>query len=119
MRKLVASLVSAAALLAGAALAADPGQFAYPIQGAPIASVSTSAVSASAALNGGTCYRVACNTTVFWRVGVLPLTALTTDNPFYGPAVELICLRNGYNGIAFVMTAGTGSCVINSYAPSP
>jgi len=107
-------------LLVGIVLAADPSQFAYPIQGPPVAGVSVSVVSASTpTLSGGTCYRVACTTTVFWRVGTLPLTALITDNPMFGPAVELICLRNGYNGVAFITAAGTGTCTLNSYAPSP
>ncbi len=132
MRKLlVAAVLAIAVALAGGivlalvrsggiVLAADPSQNAWPLSGAPISTVSVSTTSASTGtLSGATCYRVACSVTVFWRVGTLPLTALTSDNQFFGPATELICLRSGYNGIAFVTAAGTGTCTVNSYAPSP
>ncbi len=122
MRKLLAVAVCALALIgAGAVLAADPSQNAWPLSGAPVATVSVSTASASTgAINGATCYRVGCvGAQVYWRVGVLPLTAVATDNPMNNSGVELVCLRAGYNGIAFITSAGTATCAVNTYAPSP
>jgi hypothetical protein len=120
MRKKMLAAV-AVALAAAAVLAVDPGQYAYPLSGAPIATVSVSTVSASTpTINGNSCYRVGCaGAQVYWRVGVLPLTAVATDNPMNASGVELVCLRSGYNGIAFITASGTATCAVNTYAPTP
>ncbi len=119
MRRLLALLV-AVALVALPCWASEPDQWAWPLSGAPISTVSVSTVSASTgALSGATCYRLSCSTAVFWRVGVLPLTAAVTDNYLAAGVVERLCLRASYNGIAFVTAAGTGTCTVNTYAPSP
>lgn len=82
------------------------------VAGAPTWTVAATPVSASAAgLTAGTCYRVACNAPVFWRTGTGATTALTTDLPLYGPAVEKVCLTAAATTIAFVTAAGTATCV--------
>lgn len=82
------------------------------VAGAPTWTVSASTVSAAATgLTVGTCYRVACNAPVFWRTGTATPTALTTDLPLYGPAVEKVCLTSTSTAIAFVTASGTGTCV--------
>ncbi len=107
------------ALVAVLLLGADPGSWTWP--GPVVASVSVSDASASTPpLSGGTCYRVGCSVAVYWRVGVLPLTATAADAPSPAGWVERICLRSGYNGIAFITASGSqGVCVVAAYAPSP
>ncbi len=116
MRRFLALLVAVAL----PCFAAEPDLSQWLVGGAPISTVSVSTTSASTpALSGGTCYRVACSTAVLFRTGVLPLTALTTDNYLPANWVERVCLRSGYNGVAFVTSAGTGTCTVNSYASAP
>jgi hypothetical protein len=104
----------------GRARASDASAWSWCTAGPPLATVSVSTVSASATgLSGGACFRVACSAAVNFRVGTAPLTALTSDSILPSPWVERICLRNGYNAIAFVTAAGTATCTVLSLAPAP
>ena len=92
----------------------------YVKTGAPTFSASASTVSAAATgLTAGACYRVACTATVYFRSGAGTPTALTTDNPFFGPAVEKVCLPSTDTALAFVTTAGTGTCAGTVLAVTP
>jgi hypothetical protein len=102
------------------ARAADPDAWQWATSGGPIATVAVSITSASATgLSGGACFRVSCSAQVFFRVGVAPVTALTSDSILPSPWVERVCLRNGYNSIAFIVATGTATCSILSLASSP
>jgi hypothetical protein len=82
--------------------------------GAPTATVTTSAVSAAAiAITTGGCFRVACTATTFYRTGTATPTALTTDNPIFGPGVEKVCLQATDTALAFVQASGTGTCTVS------
>lgn len=88
------------------------GSNGYVKTGAPSFSVSTSTVSAAAtALTAGACYQVGCSTTTYFRTGTGTPTALTTDNPFFGPAIYRLCIPSTDTAVAFVTAAGTGTCV--------
>lgn len=92
----------------------------YTRTGAPTATVALSTISAAAtSLTASSCYRVACNTPCFYRSGSGTPTALTTDNPFYGPAVEKICIPSTDTALAFVTSSGTGSCGLTLLATTP
>jgi hypothetical protein len=100
--------------------AADLSGAAYLATGAPAARVSVSAVSAAATgLTAGARYRVACDTTVYFRTGSGTPTAVTTDAPIYGPSVEYLALRTGDTGVAFITGAGTGTCVLSRLYSAP
>src|SRR5512147_1675298 len=95
----------------GGAVTVGPGAVK---SGAPNATASTSAVSAAtSALTAGGCYRVACTSTTYFRTGTGTPTALTTDNPIFGPAIEKVCLQSTDTVIAFVQSAGTGTCIVS------
>ncbi len=114
MRHLLTALLLA---LAPAALGAE---WQWHTNGPPLATVSVSTTSASATgLAGAACYRVACSAQAFFRVGVAPLTAVTTDSILPSPWVERVCLRSGANAIAFVVATGTATCTVLSLAPAP
>lgn len=88
--------------------------------GAPSFSVSISASSAAATgLTSGACYRVACSATAYFRSGPGTPTAVTTDNPFFGPSVEKICIPSTDSALAFVTSTGTGTCAGTVYAVTP
>ncbi len=119
MRRLL-PLLAAVALAALPVSASEPDQWQWVTNGPPIATVAVSTTSASATgLPGAACYRVACSAQVFFRVGVAPLTALTSDSILPSPWVERVCLRSGANAIAFIVATGTASCTVLSLAPSP
>lgn len=88
--------------------------------GAPSFSLAVSTTSAYAAsLTAGGCYRVGCSGTVYWRTGTGTPTALTSDNPFFGPAVETICLPSTDTVLAAVTQAGTATCTATALARTP
>jgi hypothetical protein len=90
----------------------------YIAAGAPAANVSVSTLSAAATgLTAGAVYRVACNVPVFYRTGTGTPTALTSDAPLYGPAIDYVGLVGTSTAIAFVTAAGTGSCVVSLITP--
>lgn len=92
----------------------------YVKTGAPTATVAVSTTSAAATgLAASSCYRVACNTPCFYRSGSGTPTALTTDNPFYGPAVEKVCIPSTDTALAFVTASGTGSCGLALLSNTP
>lgn len=118
MRRFFALLVLL--LLALPATASDADSWAWYTPGPPISMVAVSTTSASTGtLAGAACYRVACSASVFFRVGTLPLTALTTDSILQTPPAERVCLRAGANGMAFIVATGTATCTVLSLAPSP
>lgn len=88
--------------------------------GAPSFSLAVSTSSAYvASLTASGCYRVACSGTVYWRTGTGTPTALTTDNPLYGPVVESICLPSTDTVFAAITAAGTATCVGTALARTP
>lgn len=92
----------------------------YLKTGAPTATVAVSTVSAAATgLSASSCYRVACSVPLFYRSGTATPTALTTDNPFYGPAVEKVCVPSTDTALAFVTASGTGSCGLTLLSNTP
>lgn len=92
----------------------------YVKTGAPSATVAISTVSAAATgLTASACYRVACNTPCFYRSGAATPTALTSDNPIFGPAVEKICIPSTDTALAFVTASGTGSCGLALLSNTP
>jgi hypothetical protein len=92
----------------------------YTTAGAPAASVSISAASAVATgLTAGATYRVACTVSCFYRTGSGTPTALTSDSLFIGPAVEYIGLKTGSTAIAFITSAGTGTCTVTLLTAAP
>lgn len=93
---------------------------AVPKTGAPSFSLSVSAVSANVTgLTASACYRLACSGPVFWRTGTGTPTALTTDNPLYGPAVEALCLPSTDTVFAAITAAGTATCTGTLLARTP
>lgn len=92
----------------------------YVKTGAPSSTVAISTVSnAAIGLTTSSCYRVACNVPCFYRSGAATPTALTTDNPFFGPAVEKVCIPSTDSAIAFVTASGAGSCGITLLSNTP
>ncbi len=92
----------------------------YVKTGAPSFNTTTSTVSAAATgLTAGACYRMACTATVYFRSGTGTPTAVTTDNPLFGPSVEKVCLPATDTAIAFVTAAGTGTCAGTLLAVTP
>ena len=88
--------------------------------GAPSFSLAVSTTSAYATgLTASGCYRVACSGTVYWRTGTGTPTALTSDNPFFGPAVESLCLPSTDTVLAAVTQAGTATCTGTALARTP
>ncbi len=92
----------------------------YTKTGAPSFSLAVTTTSAYVTgLTASSCYRVACTGTVFWRTGTGTPTALTTDNPFFGPVVESICLPSTDTVLAAITSAGTATCTGTLLARTP
>ncbi len=122
MRRLFVLLV-AVALVALPCWASEPDSFQWLTVGPPLFSVSVSTVSATASpLNGASCYRVSCTVSpVYFRACTgTPCTAVAgSDSILSTPPAERVCLRVGTSALAFVVSAGSGTCSILSLAPSP
>jgi hypothetical protein len=85
----------------------------YMAAGAPAFNLSVGVGGAnSGAVALGATYRIACSGPVFFRVDAGGSTAVVTDTPIYGPAVEYVAIR-GVTGsmFYFITAAGTVSCV--------
>jgi hypothetical protein len=61
-------------------------------------------------LTSGSFYEVCCSASVTWRTGAATPTALTTDNPLYGPGCRTIGLRAADTCIALITSSGTATC---------
>ncbi len=122
MRRLLA-LVVVLALTALPCWASEPDSWAWITNGGPLFSVSVSTVSATASpLSGASCFRVSCTVSpVYFRACAgTPCTAVAgTDSILSTPPAEKVCLRVGTSVLAFVVSAGSGTCSILSLAPSP
>ncbi len=121
MRRLL-PLLAAVLLAALPVRASEPDSWAWLTVGPPLFSIAVSTVSATASpLNGASCYRVSCTVSpVYFRAGVAPLTAVAgSDSILSTPPAERVCLRAGTSALAFVLSAGSGTCSILSLAPAP
>lgn len=96
------------------------GAGAYTKTGAPSFALAVTTSSAyTTGLTASGCYRVACSGTVYWRTGTGTPTALTSDNPLFGPVVESICLPATDTVLAAVTAAGTATCTGTLLARTP
>jgi hypothetical protein len=92
----------------------------YVKTGAPTFTAAVSTTSAAVtSLTAGGCYRITCSTTTSFRTGTGTPVALTTDSDLFGPSVEKVCLPATDTAIAFVTTAGTGTCKGSLLAVTP
>ncbi len=92
----------------------------FRTQGAPAFNLSCSGVSAATTgLTSSARYRVACTGAVFIRTGTGTPTAVTTDAPIFGPAVEVVALDSTATAIACITAAGTATCTGTLLKSSP